>query len=149
MYSIPSIHKRKDLWGDDADDFAPQRWLDGRVTPSTSDLCHFMPFNAGPRYVVRTSRLVGDTKFLYVRIHVRICLGMDFAYHEASFVLIRMLQVFERFTLAQAESAPLDCLPPAEWKGRKGRLPIEEFRPGQAVTVFAKVRISHRILLRV
>jgi hypothetical protein len=65
---------------------------------------------------------------------------MDFAYNEASFILIRILQVFDRFTLAQADSAPLDRLPPAEWKRRKGRPAIEEFRPGQALTMFAKVR---------
>lgn len=64
---------------------------------------------------------------------------MDFAYNEASFMLIKILQRFDKFTLAQAECAPLDCLPPSEWKERKGREAAEEFRPGQAATLFVQV----------
>lgn len=67
---------------------------------------------------------------------------MDFAYNEASFILIKILQKFDRFTLAQAESAPLDCLPPPEWKARQGRQAFEEFYPGQGITMYAKVRRS-------
>lgn len=65
---------------------------------------------------------------------------MSFAYNEASFILIKILQVFDQFTLAQDEAAPLDCLPPAEWKTRKGRQAFEKFYPGQLLTVGAKVR---------
>ncbi|KAG8882384.1 hypothetical protein FRB98_003737 [Tulasnella sp. 332] len=96
MYSTNGIHMRKDLWGDDAEDFNPQRWI---------------------------------------------CLGMDLAYNQASFVIIRLLQVFDTFTLAQSECAPLDTLPPKEWKSREGRQATEEFWPGQLLTVYAKVGV--------
>lgn len=64
----------------------------------------------------------------------------DLAYNESSFVLIRLLQTFDSFTVAQAEAAPFDCLPPAEWKTRKGREATEDFWPGQGITMYSKVR---------
>lgn len=73
--------------------------------------------------------------------------SQEFAYNEASFVLIRLLQVFDKFTVAQAEAAPLDCLPPAEWKFQEGRKATEEFWPGQGITTFAKVKFVY-IMLR-
>nr|AVZ23851.1 cytochrome P450 [Thanatephorus cucumeris] len=58
-WSTLMMHRRKDLWGPDADNFDPDRWLDDRlkkyVTPNPFI---FLPFNAGPR----------------------ICLGQQFAY---------------------------------------------------------------------
>ncbi|KAG8999755.1 hypothetical protein FRB94_014109 [Tulasnella sp. JGI-2019a] len=117
VWSYPAIHKRKDLWGEDAEEFVPQRWLDGRTQGLQGyDACQWMPFHAGPR----------------------ICLGMDLAYNEASFLLIRILQTFDSFTLAQVEAAPLDCLPPAAWKKRTGRQATEEFWPAQGITMYAK-----------
>ncbi|KAG8842999.1 hypothetical protein FRB96_004480 [Tulasnella sp. 330] len=62
----------------------------------------------------------------------------DLAYNQASFVIIRLLQVFDRFTLAQEECAPLDTLPPKEWKSREGRQATEEFWPGQQLTMYIK-----------
>ncbi|CCO34899.1 Cytochrome P450 52A3 [Rhizoctonia solani AG-1 IB] len=59
IYSVLFMHTRKDLWGDDAEVFDPERWLDDRykkyVLPNPFI---FLPFNAGPR----------------------ICLGQQFAY---------------------------------------------------------------------
>ncbi|KAG8889661.1 hypothetical protein FRB98_003464 [Tulasnella sp. 332] len=48
LYCVPSIHKRKDLWGEDADEFIPNRWLSSR-TKGVADQSHFVPFSAGPR----------------------------------------------------------------------------------------------------
>ncbi|EKM52294.1 uncharacterized protein PHACADRAFT_198361 [Phanerochaete carnosa HHB-10118-sp] len=72
------MHRRKDLWGPDADEFDPDRWLDERLhkyfIPNPSI---FLPFHAGPR----------------------ICLGQQFAYNSLSFVLVRLLQSFSQFEL--------------------------------------------------
>ncbi|KAG9029734.1 hypothetical protein FRB95_004936 [Tulasnella sp. JGI-2019a] len=114
-WSPISIHKRKDLWGEDADDFDPERWLGERAKDIAADPFQFIPFNAGPR----------------------ICLGQQFAYNEASFVLVRLLQVVDRFTIAQSE-APLGSMPPDEWKLRKGREAIEQIHPQSAMTLYSK-----------
>jgi cytochrome P450 len=83
-YSVFNMHRRKDLWGPDALDFDPERFLDERVKLHTSNNFIFLPFNAGPR----------------------ICLGQQFAYNEASFFLIRLLQAYGDITLV------LDGQPP-------------------------------------
>jgi len=44
------LHRRKDLWGPDAEEFSPERWIDPeRLKIMTSDPFKFIPFNAGPR----------------------------------------------------------------------------------------------------
>ncbi|GAO16328.1 uncharacterized protein UV8b_05646 [Ustilaginoidea virens] len=68
MYQVWSMHRRTDLWGEDADDFNPDRWATARQH------FNFLPFNAGPR----------------------ICLGQQFAYAEAGYVLVRFLQEYSR-----------------------------------------------------
>ncbi|KAG2156910.1 cytochrome P450 [Suillus bovinus] len=69
VYAIFFMHRRTDLWGPDALEFDPDRWLDERLQkyllPNPSI---FLPFNAGPR----------------------ICLGQKLAYNQMSFVLPSM-----------------------------------------------------------
>lgn len=45
------IHKCKDTWGEDADIFDPDRWLDERMNRVLKNPMMFVPFNAGPRIV--------------------------------------------------------------------------------------------------
>lgn len=67
-FSTHVMHRRKDLWGDDADQFVPERWESG-LRPGWS----YAPFNGGPR----------------------ICIGQQFALTEAGYVIVRMLQRYE------------------------------------------------------
>ncbi|KAF2118617.1 cytochrome P450 [Lophiotrema nucula] len=63
------MHRRKDLYGEDAYEFKPERWSEGfekRIGWG------YLPFNGGPR----------------------ICLGQDFALLEASYAIVRLLQIF-------------------------------------------------------
>lgn len=46
LYSVFSMHRRKDLWGQDADEFKPERWEGRQPGPE------FLPFNSGPRICV-------------------------------------------------------------------------------------------------
>ncbi|KAI6099111.1 cytochrome P450 [Pisolithus sp. B1] len=71
-FSVFLMHRRKDLWGPDADIFDPDRFIDERSKYLTSNPFIFLPFNAGPR----------------------ICLGQQFAYNQMSFFLVRLLQTF-------------------------------------------------------
>ncbi|KIO25817.1 hypothetical protein M407DRAFT_236535 [Tulasnella calospora MUT 4182] len=126
IYSTISVHRRKDLWGDDVEEFNPERWMDPeRARKIASDPFMFLPFNGGPR----------------------ICLGQQFAYNEASFVLVRLLQNFSRITLAQEEAAPTSALPPARWKEATGRKRVEKVWPKTALTLYSKggmwVRFHH------
>lgn len=67
-YSVHVMQRRKDLWGEDAEKFIPERFQ-GRKPG-----WEYLPFNGGPR----------------------ICIGQQFALTEASYVVVRMLQKFDK-----------------------------------------------------
>ncbi|KAH9858786.1 cytochrome P450 [Lenzites betulinus] len=90
IYSVFVMHRRKDLWGPDALKFDPDRFLDERVQKYlTPNPFIFLPFNAGPR----------------------ICIGQQFAYNEASFMLVRLLQQISGIEFVP-EVAPESVVPP-------------------------------------
>ncbi|KAG8779170.1 hypothetical protein FRC12_024604 [Ceratobasidium sp. 428] len=114
-YSVVHMHRRKDLWGPDAEEFDPERWIDDRlkkyVTPNPFI---FLPFNAGPR----------------------ICLGQQFAYNESSFFLVRLLQRVESIELAP-EAHPEGTLPPKKWQDQAGRKAYEKVWPKSHLTIYS------------
>ncbi|KAK6996014.1 glycosyltransferase family 39 protein [Favolaschia claudopus] len=115
IYTIFLMHRRTDLWGPDALEFDPDRFLDERLQKYLiPNPFIFLPFNAGPR----------------------ICLGQQFAYQETSFFLIRLLQKFKAFSLA-TQAQPEDSKPPASWKSSplKAR---EKITFGTLLTMFVK-----------
>ncbi|KAK0200214.1 cytochrome P450 [Desarmillaria ectypa] len=116
-YSVFSMHRRTDLWGPDALEFDPDRFLDQRLHKYlTPNPYIFVPFNAGPR----------------------ICLGQQFAYNEASYYLIRLLQTFSSFSLAM-DAQPAEGIPPKSWTKTpgttKGR---DKIMFGLHLTMYAK-----------
>ncbi|KAI0316903.1 cytochrome P450 [Amylostereum chailletii] len=112
------IQRNKDTWGEDADEFNPERWLDPvRIKRVTDNPFMFIPFHAGPR----------------------ICLGQNFAYTEASFFLVRLLQRVRRVQLAP-DVQPESTTPRSWWKKGKGRQTVEQVWPWAAFTTFVKVR---------
>ncbi|KAE9397925.1 cytochrome P450 monooxygenase CYP63 [Gymnopus androsaceus JB14] len=121
---LPMLTQRNpELWGSDADVFDPERWMDKeRIARFVSNPAMFTPFSAGPR----------------------ICLGQNYAYNEASFFLVRLLQQFDTFSLAP-EVQPSGSLPPHEWKQRKGRQAEERIWPSAALTLFVKGGLWARI----
>lgn len=66
-YSINVMQRLKSIWGEDAEEFRPERWV-GRKPG-----WEYLPFNGGPR----------------------ICLGQQFALTEASYVTVRLMQRFD------------------------------------------------------
>ncbi|KAK1730508.1 cytochrome P-450 [Colletotrichum acutatum] len=70
-FSTHVLHRRHDLWGEDADDFVPERWEKKRGSAGAA--WHFVPFNGGPR----------------------ICIGQQLALTEAGYVIARMAQRYE------------------------------------------------------
>ena len=61
------IHRRHDIWGEDADEFRPDRWINRKLG------WEMTAFGGGPR----------------------VCLGQQFALNEVSFVLVRFLQRYD------------------------------------------------------
>ncbi|NGN65255.1 cytochrome P450 [Streptomyces sp. A7024] len=68
---IPGLHRDKEIWGQDADDFDPDRFLPDRVRARPGHV--FKPFGTGERA----------------------CIGMQFALHEATLVLGLLLRRYE------------------------------------------------------
>lgn len=68
IFSVYLMQRRKDLFGEDAEVFRPERW-EQRVPA-----WHYLPFLGGPR----------------------ICLGQQFALTEAAFSIVRVMQEFDR-----------------------------------------------------
>ncbi|KAI1120702.1 cytochrome P450 52E2 [Nemania abortiva] len=66
-YLVWVMHRRKDIFGEDAEEFRPERWEDLRVT------YEYLPFNAGPR----------------------ICIGQQFALAQMALIIFRLLQAFK------------------------------------------------------
>ncbi|OHW94229.1 cytochrome p450 [Colletotrichum incanum] len=64
------LHRRKDLYGEDADEFRPERWEERR--PSWD----YIPFSGGPR----------------------ICIGQQFALTQMSYFVVRILQTFKEIS---------------------------------------------------
>jgi cytochrome P450 len=62
-------HRRQELYGADAEDFRPERWLTGELDDIGAG---YIPFFMGPRT----------------------CLGKDFSLTESSYAIIRILQNF-------------------------------------------------------
>lgn len=117
-FSSILMHRRKDLWGPDALEFDPERFLDERLHKYlTPNPFIFLPFNAGPR----------------------ICLGQQFAYHEASFFVVRLLQTFSSVSL-DLDAQPPAARPPASWKetdkDKAGWKAREKVRPRSHLTMF-------------
>lgn len=77
-YSLYAMHRRRDIYGPDSDEFRPERWEDGKLQPRWA----YLPFNGGPR----------------------ICIGQRYALTEVSYVLVRMAQEFR--TLDSRNFAP-------------------------------------------
>ena len=53
-YSLYTMHRRKDLFGEDAEVFRPERWLDGEGEGEKGLRVgwEYLPFNGGPRICI-------------------------------------------------------------------------------------------------
>ena len=73
------------------------------------------------------------------------CLGQNYAYNEASLFMIRLLQRFEIFTLAEDKqlAPPWKINPPPTDPSKRGSLSkrkaLEKIWPGRNIVLFIKV----------
>ncbi|KAJ4478450.1 cytochrome P450 [Lentinula aciculospora] len=143
LYNTFLIQRRKDLWGDDADVFRPERWLRRNLNDTNVDI-------AVDADVLESSNIQGsdgdglrkfiNDPFIFLPFHAgpRVCLGQNFALNEASYFLVLLLQRFKSFELAE-DSMPEGSSPPLYWKERtSGRQRYERIWPKSSVTTFVK-----------
>lgn len=71
VWSVYAMHRRKDYFGEDADEFNPERWLGEKGLRTGWE---YLPFNGGPR----------------------ICIGQQLALTEASYTTVRLMQEFRQ-----------------------------------------------------
>nr|DAD48091.1 TPA_asm: hypothetical protein HUJ06_018028 [Nelumbo nucifera] len=81
LYIAYAMGRMARLWGEDAEDFRPERWLKNGIFQPESPF-KFVAFHAGPR----------------------MCLGKDFAYRQMKIVAMVLLRFF-RFRLADENKA--------------------------------------------
>ncbi|CUM51862.1 unnamed protein product [Debaryomyces tyrocola] len=81
FYSMYSAHRNPKYYGKDADEFRPSRWLESEIRKVG---WAFLPFNGGPR----------------------ICLGQQFALTEASYIVVRLIQMFPNLSSFCEEYPP-------------------------------------------
>ena len=113
-WDIYTMHRRKDVFGDDAETFRPERWLDENGRKGLRPGWEFLPFSGGPRIClgrefypafgpplpqyfsggVATSIYYTDIFFLCIE---------QFALTEASYTTVRLMQEFESIESRDSE----------------------------------------------
>ncbi|KAI1265358.1 cytochrome P450 [Xylariaceae sp. FL1019] len=91
-YCVYAMHRRKDIYGPDAEKFRPERWEGDELKHIHSYA--YLPFNGGPRM---SRPLNAD----------RMGLEEEFALLEASYTVARLLQLYPHIAVPVAE-APID-----------------------------------------
>ncbi|KAI4961645.1 hypothetical protein J4E86_000674 [Alternaria arbusti] len=74
-YCVYAMHRRTDIYGEDALEFRPERWEDGSLLRDVG--YGYLPFNGGPR----------------------VCLGQEFALLEVGYTVARLVQMFPPMTV--------------------------------------------------
>lgn len=102
-FSIFALHRHRDLWGEDAEEFRPERWLDEKQSwvctifqrikgASSYVLQKFVPFLKGPRNCLGREFRAPIPFLGSCRAYELI---EDFAMREVAYVLVRMVQEFK------------------------------------------------------
>ncbi|KAG5357117.1 Cytochrome P450 52A13 [Yarrowia sp. C11] len=79
-YHVFTTHRLKEFWGEDAEEFRPERWYEDGASQAKG--WEYLPFNGGPR----------------------ICLGQQYALTEAGYALARIVQLYD--TIENADDKP-------------------------------------------
>ncbi|KAL8865833.1 MAG: hypothetical protein Q9174_006669 [Haloplaca sp. 1 TL-2023] len=96
-YGVYAMHRRQDLYGEDAEEFKPERWLDQDGKKGLRPGWEYLPFNGGPRICIgRKSFQTRIPKITYESLE-------QFALTEASYISVRLVQEFARIESRDSE----------------------------------------------
>jgi cytochrome P450 len=62
--TFSTLHRKKHIWGEDADQFRPGRWDNGFQPPPFT----FMPFGGGPRQCLAQQKATMETSYIVARL---------------------------------------------------------------------------------
>lgn len=62
LLSFNALHRRKDVWGQNADDFIPERWT------TTDPGWSYLPFSGGPRICPGQRRALAECAYITARL---------------------------------------------------------------------------------
>lgn len=91
-FAIPLLflHRDKDLWGDDADEFNPERF-DAGITKACKHPCAYLPFSFGPRTCIGQNFALMEAKVLLATLlqHFRFCLSPGYKHAPIAVITVR------------------------------------------------------------
>jgi cytochrome P450 len=95
LVNLFNLHRRKDIWGPNADDFQPSRFQ------SSNDTCHqsFWPFSSGPRNCLGKSYAMFAIKITLSKLIRNFKFSTDLKYEELKFKTDIHLKICQSLTV--------------------------------------------------
>lgn len=73
------IHRRKDVWGEDAEEFRPERWITGSFRPSPFE---YFPFGGGRRACIGANQAKQQLRIIWADFYRRVEFTSPFANND-------------------------------------------------------------------
>lgn len=112
-YCVYVMHRRKDLYGEDAEEFRPERWDDKDLPlyrDKTTAAWGYLPFNGGPR-VCLGRKYASVEALTHLKTNI-FRYAEDFGLTEASYTVVRILRAF-----STVKAAPFERQQTQTWTG--------------------------------
>lgn len=104
------MHRRKDVFGEDADEFRPERWEDIRVGYVPLSVFSSLSFPIRNfLWLTQLSSSLYRWEYIPFSGGPRICLGQQFALTQIEYALFKFFRVFKSIEPRDADSPLLLC----------------------------------------